>query len=47
MSTVNRPFRVAVVGAAGASDEDYEMARVLGGELAALGAVVLCGGHLS
>ena len=45
MSAVNRPFRVAVVGAAGASDEDYEIARRLGGELASLGAVVLCGGH--
>lgn len=45
MSAVNRPFRVAVVGAARASDEEYEIARLLGGELASLGAVVLCGGH--
>ena len=45
MNGVNRPYRIAVIGAAGASDEDYEIARLLGGELASLGAVVLCGGH--
>ena len=42
---VMRPFRVAVVGAAAASLEDYETARALGSALARAGAVVLCGGH--
>jgi len=45
MSGALRPYRVAVIGAAGASEEDYEQARLLGSELAAQGAVVLCGGH--
>lgn len=45
MSGVPRPFRVAVVGAAAASPEDYETARALGRALVGLGAVVLCGGH--
>ena len=43
--SVARPYRVAVVGAAAASEADYEMARELGAALASLGAVVLCGGH--
>lgn len=45
MKGAARPYRIAVIGAAGASDEDYDVARRLGSELAALGAVVLCGGH--
>lgn len=40
-----RPFRIAVVGAADASAEEYETARALGAALARGGAVVLCGGH--
>ncbi len=42
---VPRPYRVAVIGGADASEDQYETARILGSELAALGAVVLCGGH--
>ncbi len=45
MKGATRPYRVAVIGAASASEEDYEDARLLGSALAALGAVVLCGGH--
>lgn len=45
MSSVERPPRVAVVGAAGASEEDYGIARALGGALARAGAVIVCGGH--
>ena len=45
MTGATRPYRVAVIGAAGASEGDYQTARHLGSELAALGAVVLCGGH--
>jgi predicted Rossmann-fold nucleotide-binding protein len=45
MVTVSRPYRIAVIGAAGAGREDYELARHLGGLLASAGAVVLCGGH--
>lgn len=42
---VERPHRIAVLGAANASETDYEVASALGKALAALGAVVLCGGH--
>ncbi len=42
---VRRPLRIAVVGAATATDADYEDARALGAALAQAGAVVLCGGH--
>lgn len=42
---VQRPLRIAVVGAATASPDDYEVARALGAALAHAGAVVLCGGH--
>ena len=42
---VERPYRVAVIGAADASDADYETARALGEALAGAGAIVLCGGH--
>ena len=45
VATVSRPYRIAVIGAAGAGREDYELARHLGGLLASAGAVVLCGGH--
>ena len=45
MSGVDRPLRVAVVGAARASEADYGVARALGGALARAGAVVVCGGH--
>ncbi len=45
MKGATRPYRIAVIGAAGASEADYETARSVGSELAALGAVVLCGGH--
>ena len=44
-SRVERPYRIAVVGGAAASAEEYGTARALGKELAAAGAVVLCGGH--
>lgn len=44
-AAVSRPYRVAVIGSAGAGREDYEVARRLGGLLASAGAVVLCGGH--
>ena len=40
-----RPLRIAVVGAASASEEEYGLARDLGGALARRGAVVICGGH--
>ncbi len=42
---VEPAVRVAVIGAAAASDEEYEMARALGGALARSGAVVICGGR--
>lgn len=43
--TVSRPPRVAVVGGAASSEEEYESARALGAALARLGAVVVCGGY--
>jgi hypothetical protein len=36
---------VAVVGAAGASEDEYALARALGSALASEGALVLCGGY--
>ena len=45
MSHVERPPRVAVVGAAGPSEDDYTVARALGAALARGGAVIVCGGH--
>lgn len=45
MSPVDRPLRVAVVGAADASAELAEVARRLGRALATSGAVVVCGGR--
>ena len=45
MSRVDRPLRVAVVGAARATQDDYGVARALGWALARAGAVVVCGGH--
>jgi uncharacterized protein (TIGR00725 family) len=44
-AAVERPLRIAVVGGAGATDVEYEMARAVGEELARAGAVVVCGGH--
>jgi uncharacterized protein (TIGR00725 family) len=41
----DRPVRVSVVGAAGATDEELRLARELGGALARAGAVVVCGGY--
>jgi uncharacterized protein (TIGR00725 family) len=40
-----RPYRIAVVGSADASSEEYELARRVGAELARAGAVVVCGGR--
>ena len=45
MTAVERPLRVAVVGAGSASEEEYATARRLGEALARVGAVVVCGGH--
>jgi len=45
VTRVDRPLRVAVVGAARASRADYGVARVLGGALARAGAIIVCGGH--
>ncbi|GMV04812.1 MAG: hypothetical protein AMXMBFR53_10920 [Gemmatimonadota bacterium] len=45
MSGVERPVRVAVVGAAQATDEERGLAEALGRALAGAGAVVLCGGR--
>jgi len=45
VSGVSRPLRVAIVGAARASEAEYAAARALGAELAGAGAVVLCGGR--
>lgn len=39
------PLRVAVIGAAGASEEEYATALELGRSLARRGAVVVCGGR--
>jgi len=41
----DRPYRVAVIGAADASESEYAMAEALGRALAENGAVVICGGH--
>lgn len=45
MSETDRPLRVSVVGAAVASEKEYELACALGRMLADRGAVVVCGGH--
>jgi uncharacterized protein (TIGR00725 family) len=45
VSEVDRPPRVAVVGAARASPEEYRTARALGEALALAGADVVCGGR--
>lgn len=45
MSRPTRPPRVAVVGAASATEDEYEIARALGAALARSGAVVVCGGR--
>lgn len=45
MSAVERPLRVAVIGAAAASDVDCRAARAVGAALAKAGAVVVCGGR--
>lgn len=42
---VERPLRVSVVGAARASEEEYELARAVGSALADRHAVIVCGGH--
>ena len=42
---IEPPFRIAVVGGAQASKVEYELARDLGGELARLKAVIVCGGR--
>ena len=42
---VERPPRVAVIGAAQASESEYSDAQALGHALAKLGAVVVCGGY--
>jgi len=44
-SRVDRPLRVAVIGAARASESEYSEAQALGQALARGGAVVLCGGY--
>ena len=44
-ASVDRPYRVAVIGGGQASEEEREVARALGAHLARAGAVVLCGGH--
>ena len=38
------PFRIAVVGGAKASRVEYDLAQDLGKQLAAAGAIVVCGG---
>jgi len=43
--SVERPLRIAVVGAGEASEAEYAAARALGAALAAAGAVVVCGGR--
>ncbi len=40
-----RPYRIAVIGASRADEEDLTRARRLGAALARLGAVVVCGGR--
>lgn len=40
----DRPYRVAVVGAGNASEQEVELAREVGRRLAQAGAVVVCGG---
>ncbi len=45
MSEPGRPYRVAVIGTARASESEYAVARALGAALAEAGAVVVCGGH--
>ncbi len=45
MSEPERPYRIAVIGAARASESEYAVARALGAALAEAGAVVVCGGH--
>ena len=42
---VERPYRIAVIGAARPTDADYETARELGEALAGAGAIVVCGGR--
>ena len=43
-TSVTRPLRVAVIGAARASESEYSHAQALGRALAKAGAVVVCGG---
>jgi uncharacterized protein (TIGR00725 family) len=42
---VDSPIRVSVIGAAGATEEQFRLARELGAALARAGAVVVCGGY--
>lgn len=42
---VDRPYRIAVIGAGAASEEEYRIARELGSALARRGALVVCGGR--
>lgn len=42
---VPRPYRIAVVGGASASEDDLATAHRLGAALAGVGAVVICGGR--
>ena len=42
---VHRPLRVAVIGAATASEAEYSAAQALGQALAEVGAIVVCGGY--
>jgi uncharacterized protein (TIGR00725 family) len=44
VSGPDRPYRVAVIGAGRATDEDQNIAAELGAELARAGAVLVCGG---
>jgi len=44
-AAVGRPYRVAVIGAASASEDDLTAAHRLGVALAGVGAVVICGGR--
>lgn len=44
MSAEGRPYRIAVVGAGEATDEERGLAKEVGRELAEAGAVLVCGG---
>lgn len=43
--TGDRPYRIAVIGAATATERQYRTARELGSALAGKGAIVVCGGR--